>query len=213
MKKILMNLGIVIIISLLVACSSTVLVRVPPNFTLEQYGTIGVIVFSSEDEPGLEETVTQKFIQVVQQSQPGTVMLELGDKKSLIASSPKDRIDAETLRMIGDKHGVDAVMTGVLKVSETKARVKITNNLTSLRAKMEVQASLSAKMYETGRGATVWTASRSGRWPLASISGNLDSINRIGVSDRESKFNTMISQLVYAVTEDFRPTHEKQLKD
>jgi hypothetical protein len=201
-----------VIICIIGGCASTVLVEKPPRFIVSQYENIGIIDFSSKDEPGLSETVTQKFIQNTQQGQPGTAILELGDEKSVLASIKRNRLDADAMRLIGRRYGVDAVITGKLNISESRPRINITNDLTAIRARVEVEVSLNTKMVDTTRGATVWVATRSGKWPLASISGNPDGIKRIGVSDLEAKYNTIISELVYAATEDFRPRYVRASK-
>lgn len=213
MKKIMSMVGVsIVVFGLLGGCSSTVMVQVPPRFVLSQYGTIGIIDFSSHNEPGLSESVTQRFIQSIQQSQPGTAVLELGQEESVLASVERNRLDAETVRLIGERSGVDAVITGNLNISKTKPRIKIADDLTAIRAQVEVEVSLNTKMYDTTRGATVWVAARSGKWPLASVSGNSAGIQHIALDDLDTKYGTIISRLVYASTEDFRPRYVKQVK-
>lgn len=203
----------IVIISFVGGCASTVLVQVPPRINFSQYKTIGIIDFESNTEGGVKQSVTQKFIQSIQQSQPGTAILELGNERGILASVGRNRLDSEAVRLIGERNDVDVIMTGNLNISKSQPRLKIANGLTSIGAKVEVEASLNTKMLDTKRGATLWVATPSGKWTLASISGNSDGIQQIGLSDLETKYGTMISQLVYAATEDFRPQYERRPKD
>jgi hypothetical protein len=202
-----------IIIGFLGGCASTVLVQVPPKINLSQYESIGIIDFASNAEGDIKESVTQKFIQSIQQSQPGTAILELGNERSILASAGSNQLDPETVRLIGEQNGVDVIMTGNLSISKSKPRFNIANGLTSIGANVEVEASLNTKMLDTKRGATIWVATPSGKWTLASISGNSEGIQRVGLSDLETKYSAIISQLVYAATEDFRPRYERHPKD
>lgn len=203
----------IVIIIFLGGCASTVLVQVPPKFNFSQYETVGIIDFESNTDSGIKESVTQRFIQSIQQSQPGTAILELGNERSVLASVGRNKLDSETVKLIGERNGVDAIVTGNLNISKSQPRLNINNGLTSIGAKVEVEAHLNTKMLDTKRGATIWVATPSGKWTLASISGNSGGIQRIGLSDPETKYSTIVSQLVYAATEDFRPRYERHPKN
>jgi hypothetical protein len=212
-NTIIQSIVCIVIIIFLGGCASTVLVQVPPKINFSHYETVGIIDFESNTERGIKESVTQKFIQSIQQSQPGTAILELGNERSILASVGRNKLDSGTLILIGKRNGVDVIVTGNLNISKSQPRLSINNGLTSIGAKVEVEAHLNTKMLDTKRGATIWVATPSGKWTLASISGNSNGIQRIGLSDLETKYDTIVSQLVYAATKDFRPRYERHPKN
>ena len=193
-------------------CSSTVLVKKPPRFALSTYGAIGIIEFSSNDHNGLAELTTRQFIQAMQKAQPGTVVLELGPEDEVLRKVGKSGLDFETVRTIGTRFNVDAVVTGFIETSDVKPRLNLSLDLSSVRAQAKVHGTVGAKIYETERGGTAWTAERSGEWTLANVSGGLDELPEVGVSDRETKMKDMVSTLSYKVTEDFCPRYVRERK-
>ena len=155
-------LVLAITLTVLFACSHTEKVLVPPRVELNAYRNIGVIEFSTNAEDNLKPYVTQNFIQNIQSAQPGTRIIELGGEAQLLRSMKCRKLDLETIKLIGQKFNVDAVIFGHLEVSEIKPSVKVFTVSESLHAKANVEALLSAKMLETGYGATLWTNTTSG---------------------------------------------------
>jgi hypothetical protein len=151
--------------SLLFGCSHTEKVRVPPRVELKPYSYIGVVEFSTNAEDNLGPYVTQNFIQHVQSAQPGTRILELGSEEQILRAVERKKLDLETIKLIGNKFNVDAVIVGHLEVSEIIPKVNVFTMPESLNASADVEALLSTRLLETGRGATLWTQATSGMDP------------------------------------------------
>mgnify|MGYP003565970623 CR=1 FL=1 len=141
--------------------------RIPPRVELKTYHTIGVIEFSTNAEDTLKPYVTQNFIQNVQSAQPGTRILELGDQAQLLRAIGHSQLSPETIRSIGRKYNVDAVILGHLQVSEIKPKVNVFTAPKALNAKAYIEAALSTRILETDSGATLWTQATTGKTQVA----------------------------------------------
>ena len=84
--------------SLLLGCSHTEKVRVPPRMELKPYNYIGVVEFSTNAEDNLGPFVTQKFIEQVQSAQPGTRILEIGSEDQILRAVGRKELDLETVK-------------------------------------------------------------------------------------------------------------------
>lgn len=204
------TVGIILVITLAVffGCTHTEKVQLPPRVELKAYKYIGVIEFSTNAEDNLKPYVTQNFIQNIQSAQPGTRIIELGGEAQLLRSMKCRKLDLETIKLIGQKFNVDAVIFGHLEVSEIKPSVKVFTVSESLHAKANVEALLSDKMLETGYGATLWTNTTSGKTSVANINLMKDGSMSLGISDPREKYGKLVPKLVYANTTDFRSQYE-----
>ncbi len=204
------NIIVVLVITLAVlfGCSHTEKVLVPPRVELNAYNYIGVIEFSTNAEDNLKPYVTQNFIHNLQSAQPGTRIIELGSEEQLLRSMKCKKLDLETIKSIGKKYNVDAVIFGHLEVSEIKPSVKVFTVTESLHAKAYIEALLSAKLLETDNGATLWTNATSGKTSVAKVNLMKDGPISFGISDPKAKYGKLVSQLVYVNTTDFRSRYE-----
>ena len=204
------NMAVVlsIALALILGCSHTEQVRVPPRVQLGAYNHIGVIEFSTNAEDNLKPYVTQNFIQNLQSAQPGTRIIELGSEEQLLQSMRCKQLDLETIKLIGNKYNVDAVIFGHLEISEIKPSIKVFTVTESLKAKAYIEALLSAKLLETDSGATLWTNATSGKTQVARINLSKGGLIGFGVSDPQEKYGKLVPELVYANTTDFRHRYE-----
>ena len=200
--------ALTITLALLLGCSHTEKIRVPPRVQLSAYNYIGVIQFSTNAEDNLKPYVTQNFIQNLQSAQPGTRIIELGSEAQLLQSMNRKKLDLETIKLIGNKYNVDAVIFGHLEISELKPSVKVFTVSESLKAKAHIEALLSARLLETGNGATLWTNATSRQTQVARINLSKGGLIGFGVSDPKEKYGKLVPQLVYANTTDFRHRYE-----
>jgi hypothetical protein len=196
---------LVICLSLLLGCSHTEKILVPPEVDLKSYKAIGVIDFSSNGASDLREHVTQNYIQTVQSAQPGVRFLELGSKQNVLTRLGRKQLDPEAIKSIGSAYNVEALFFGQFNVSEPKPNIKLSSTWQKMHAGAHVEASLMVKLWETESGVTLWTNSTQGKEPVASLtadtSGNFD----FGASDPQESYGQLVSELVYANTADFRP--------
>jgi hypothetical protein len=199
---------LVITSAVLIGCSHTEKVLIPPRVELNAYNYIGVIEFSTNGEDNLKPYVTQNFIHNLQSAQPGTRIIELGSEAQLLRSMKSKKLDLETIKLIGKKYSVDAVIFGHLEISEIKPSVKVFTVTESLHVKAYIEALLSAKLLETGNGATLWTNATSGKTSVAKVNLMKDGPISFGISDPEEKYGKLVPQLVYVNTTDFRSQYE-----
>ncbi len=212
----LLRLGTIAAAMFLFGCTKTIIVTIPSRVDLKAYNTIGIVEFASTCSTPLNREVTQSFLEWTQAAQPGFRLLELGSEEQLLQGIGRKELDPTALKLIGEKYRVDAVLTGLLDVSEVKPNLQISTNLASAlssgnaSAKAYVTGVLSVKLRETSSGVTLWGNSGHGKWTLASMGLNSDKQINFGMSNKQEKYSQMIRDLVRVVTADFRPTYEKR---
>ena len=186
-------------------CSHTEKVLVSPKVDLNVYNLIGVIEFSTNAENTLKSYLTQNFIENIQYAQPGTRVLELGDKDQILRSLGCNEFNVDSIRSIGKKYNVDAVIIGHFEVSQIMPKVNVHTASKSVNARAYIKASLSTRMLETDNGATFWTRITSDKSQVAKVSLVDGGLFGFGVSDPKEKYGKLVPELVYANTSDFRP--------
>ena len=197
-----------ITLTILIGCSHTEKVLIPPKVELKAYHNIGVIEFSTNAEDTLKPYVTQNFIQNVQSAQPGTRILELGDQEQLLRSIGRSKLNPETIKSIGKMYNVDAVILGHLQVSEIKPNIKVFAAAKALNARAYIEAALRTRILETDSGVTLWTRATTGKTQVARINLMEGGPISFGVSDPKEKYGKLVPELVYVNTTDFRSRHE-----
>ncbi len=195
--------------TLLAACSHTVVVPVPPRVDLRGYSSIGIVEFDSNSERAVTARATRQFQEQIQSAQPGTRFIELGDRQALLASLGAKQLDAPTLRRIGQQYGVAAVFLGDIAYSEPRVDVKI-SDISRMEGgvRAEIRGDMSARLFETATGASVWSSSSWARRQLGAVS-----VSEQGVSGGMRNANPreeMVATLVYEITHDFRPSSVRQ---
>ena len=192
-------------LSILIGCSHTEKVRVPPRVDLVAYRTIGIIDFSITAESDLRQYVTQHYIQTVQSAQPGVRLLELGTKEHVLKTVSHKQLDLAAIKSIGRSYHVDALIFGHFNASEPKPSVRLSSRWQSMQAGAIIEASLNSKLWETDSGVTLWSNSTSRREPVASLSADTSGNIEFGASDPKETYGNLVPELVYANTSDFRP--------
>jgi hypothetical protein len=195
--------------ALLAACSHTVVVPVPPRVDLRGYSSIGIVEFDSNSERAISARATRQLQEQIQAAQPGTRFIELGERQALLASLGAKQLDAPTLRRIGQQYGVAAVFLGDIAYSEPRVDVKI-SDIARMEGGMraEIRGDMSARLFETATGASVWSSSSWARRQLGAVS-----VSEQGVSGGLRNANPreeMVPTLVYEITHDFRPSSVRQ---
>ena len=185
-----------------------IVVEIPPRIDLQPYQTIGIVEMSSNSTEALNQLATQRFIREIQSAQPQVRFLELGPQDPALRGVGRDRLDPDTLKALGKKFGVSTIFSGSYEISEVKPKVTVRDDLSSLSASASVSMAMVAKHWDTATGATLWTNSRHGQWPVASVSKDSKSPVSFSLSVPEDRYAQFIGKLVYAVTNDFRPHYE-----
>lgn len=203
-----LSAGLVIVMS---GCASkTVLVPVPPRVDLRAYAAIGVIEFDSGSADQLGQAATQQFMAAIHASQPGVRFLELGAMDRLLSQARRDRIDAETARIFGTQHQVDSLFTGTYEVSESLPQVSVDKDLSSVRTSARVKMSLTVRQWDTKSGATIWTKTHRGEWPVTKVRVHAGQSVGVKVNDPRERYGEFMEQLVRAVTSDFAVQYERR---
>ena len=202
----------VILLALVVqwGCSRTVLVPVPPRMDLKSYGTLGIVEFASNSDPAISNYATQQFQEHVQGAYPGTSILELGNRETVLAAVGATQFDADAITKIGKKYGVTAVFLGDIVYSEPQTDIRLTDiNKLEGGVRTEVRGDMSTKLMETHSGASVWSSSAWVKRQMGSVSLS----TRRGVSATVGNSNPrkdMVPALILHLTQDFRPKLVRQ---
>lgn len=192
------------------ACSKRVLVALPPRVDLQAFQVIGMIEFTSNAEGTLSPFASQRFLQALQQAQPGVRVLELGTEAELMETIGHEKLDHDALKTIGEQYGVEAVVVGEVAVSDVRPNVDVYNMLTKMSVSAEVDASLRTRLYETGRGATVWTNSTRGTRTVAHAGIGRGGLVRLDAEDPEKSYGELVDALIVDATRDFRVTYARR---
>jgi hypothetical protein len=191
------------------ACAKRNVIEVPPRVDLREYATIGIIQFESASKGNLPEFATQRFIEALQESQPGVRVLELGRAGEIDGLDDSGRIDYRAVKKIGDKYDVDAVVIGDLVVKEVRPRVDVMQTITTMSVSADVDAGLTARLLETDQGATLWTRSTSATRTVAQVGVSGKTV-RFDAQHPEQAYGELVNALVYDITYDFRPSYVRE---
>lgn len=196
-----------IILAMVWGCAHTEKVPAPPIVDLQAYNQIGVIAFDANADDTLTQYLTQHFLQAVHALQPGVRFLELGSQEQLLKAVQRTQLNLEAIKALGRKFQVDAILYGHLALSAMKPDVQLSSLLTSMSAQAYVTGTLSAKLWETGSGATVWTSASSRKTSMANLSVSKHGPVNLGYSDPQEKYGQLVQGLVHDTTMDFQPRY------
>lgn len=198
-------------LSLLTGCTKTIKVEVPPRVNLTEWPVIGLIQFSAPDAHAeLAPRATRSFMVKLQSAQAGVRFLELGDQQQVLQAMHAKELNAETVKAIGAKYGVQAVVSGELDVTSAEPNFKLSPDLSSASARAVVRGSLSAKLRETSAGATVWSNGAHGKWSVAGFTVRPTGFENIGYTDSDDQYDRMLRELTTRLSADFRPRYEER---
>jgi hypothetical protein len=108
----------------------------------------------------------------------------------------------EAVKLLGTKYGIGALITGNLEVEKVKPSVNIATLITEMSVSAYVEATLTAKLVETGTGATVWSNAAQGREKVAAV-GIMGGDTYFNAKDPERAYGALVKRLVRLVSDDF----------
>ena len=185
-------------------------VLVPPEIALLPHENVGLISFSVENAEGqLDEMATQRFLQEITRFQRGAQIIELGPLDEVLGKINKTSLDQEAMRAIGEYFGVISFFHGKIKVSDVKPDVDIAALIKSLRVRASFNISMTARLFSTETGATLWTDSVFRKESLANLSLSQGRIPYFDVKDQDETHKILVKNMVYELTRDFRPTKRR----
>jgi hypothetical protein len=191
-------------------CGGSSKILVPARVDLSAYQRVGLVQFSSNADGDLQALASQQFIQKVQASQPGVPVLELGEEKKVLRAIGRDKMDTDAIQAVGKMYNVDAVVIGNLEVTDVKPKVNVTQILSSVDLQADVEAALTTRLMEAESGATLWTRSARSKQTVGHAGLDNQGGVHFGAEDPEAAYGTLVDDLVYTVTQDFRPTWMRQ---
>jgi hypothetical protein len=191
-----------------IGCGPRILV--PPEIDLLPYERVGLISFSVENAEGqLDEMATQRFLQEITRFQRGAQVIELGPLDEVLGKISKVDLDQEAMKAIGEQFGVTSFFHGKIKVSDVKPDVDIAALIKSLRVRASFNISMTARLFSTETGATLWTDSVFRKESLANVSIGQNQIPYFDVRDQDETHKMLVEHMVYELTRDFRPTKRR----
>lgn len=202
-------LAIVIISTVVAACSSAQYTYVPPAVDLGSLGSLGLVLFKADNVKGdLGDVTTQYFLQEVTAAQRVPIV-ELGPPDTVLADIGKTAFDRDAIIALGQKQGLEAVFIGEVKVTKVKPQVDLLAPLSkSLFARATMDISVTARLVSTKNGATVWTESVTREGTVGSI-GMSGGVPVFSVRDKDEATSDLLRDIMYNMTWDFRPTRQR----
>lgn len=204
MKKHLLCSICVVLLILISSCGPKVMM--PPRVDLSQFDSVGLIGFTSNAKGSLHEYATQQFLASITNSQMGARIIELGDLDTILDSVNHESLNPKAVQAIGEKHNVNAVITGNLDVSAIKPKINV---FALIGMKANVTATLVTKLYETNRGATLWTASGEDEKTVAEVSVFQGGGFFFDARDPEEAYGDLVKSLIQEVTRDLRVSYQR----
>ena len=169
-----------------------------------------MIEFTSMDDPRLAGEASREFLAAMQAAQPGTPVLELGKEAGVLKALSSDTLDPATIRAIGEKYNVDAIVVGMLGAQEVKPKVAIGGSLDAISASAEMEGLLDARIFDAQSGATIWTRAARAKEQVARVDFSLEGLAGMGATSPGESKNLLVQTLVERATVDFWPHWEKQ---
>jgi hypothetical protein len=202
------KIGLVAILFMFISCGPVVMI--PPEFDLMPYERIGLISFSIENAKGeLDKMATQRFLQEITYFQRGVQIIELGLLEDVLGKIDKATLDQEAIQAIGAEFDVTSFFYGEINVSDVKPELDIAGLIRSMRVRATFDISMTARLYSTESGATLWTDSADRKAVLGYMMMGPERIPYFGVRDQEEAYRELTERLVHDLTRDFRPTKRR----
>jgi hypothetical protein len=195
--------------SLMCGCGKTVLVSVPSRVDLDRYQTLGIVEFASNAEQAIDALATSEFEKAIRGAHPGTRLLDLGSRATLLASVGSTTFDSDSIRKIGEKYSVPALFLGEISYSDPKTHVNLTDiNKLDPDLATEVRGDISCRLVETRSGARVWNSSARAWHQTGRAWVSAGQVNE-AMTDADPRVE-MVPVMVHRLTQDLRPSTVRQ---
>lgn len=190
--------------------SKTIQVFTPSAIVLKEYGTIGIIDFTSNTDAAINRYATRTFQEYVQSAQPGVPFLELGTQRDVLAAVGASELNAQTISKIGEHYKVDAIFIGDLVYSKVKTDFDVSQML-DLKASVKtyMEATLVARLSLVKNGATVWSNSSSFKRTLSKLRVGQGSRPSFNLNDDDAQ-RKILPDMIHEITYDFRGKYIRQ---
>jgi len=175
-----------------------------PVIDLTEYGRVGFIDVSSNVEGGIAKVASQELVEKIMQIDKDKItVVELGSEEEILQALGRERIDPETIQMIGKKYNVGVIVSSHLNISEVRPHLDISTITESFGVKADVDASLIVKLLETEGGGTLWTDSVEDTESVASVSIGSGGLFHFNANTPEKAYGDLVKNLVRKISRDF----------
>ena len=175
-----------------------------PVIDLTEYGRVGFIDVSSSAEGEIAKVASQKLIEkILEIDRDKITVIELGSEEEILKALGRERIDPETIQMIGKKYNVGVIVSSRLNISEVRPHLDISLIMESFGVKADVDASLMVKLLETEGGGTLWTDSVEDTESVASVRIGTGGLLHFDASTPEKAYSKLVRNLVRKISRDF----------
>jgi hypothetical protein len=182
----------------------------PPEVDIPPEQKIGLIQFDVKNAEGdLGVFATDRFLEEISQAQRGARLLELGTLGEVLADVGAEKLDADAIRKIGSRHGVDSIFTGEIMISDVRPQVSVDALIKSLGVRATFTINISAKLKSTDSGVVLWTNSVERRETVAYFGLMQGEVPYFGVQDKDEANRRLIDEVIHDLTWDFRPTKRR----
>jgi len=175
-----------------------------PVIDLTEYGRVGFIDVSSSAEGEIAEVASQELVEKIMQIDKDKItVIELGSEEDILKALGRERIDPETIQMIGKKHNIGVIVSSRLNISEVRPQIDISFIMESFGVKADVDASLMVKLFETEGGGTLWTDSVEDTESVASVRIGSGGLFYFNANTPEKAYGKLVRDLVRKISRDF----------
>lgn len=192
---------------------------IPPNVDLRKYQSVGFIDFVCDNEGNLDDCVSERFLETLRGYQKDAHIIRLGNQEEVLKSVAAIQMDEKAIQSIGRKYNVSTILTGTVHVVEVKGIVEVdqepkteSGGIRPEGRSMEamVKILISAGLWETGQGTTVWTASASGKEKVERVSMLTDGKVLFDARDYRLAYRDLVKPIIKTISTDFK-TRKKRM--
>ena len=211
----------ILILLLFSACGPKI--KIPPKIDLTKYERVGVIGFSCNAEGNLDEYATRRFLITMNAYQKKAHIVELGSDEEVLQSGFFEEITPEAIRAIGEDYNVDAVFTCKLQITEIKPLFKVyrggprpasgKTQIAGRRASADIKVWMTANLWETELGATVWRTSAHGQEMVDQVTVVSDQEVVFDATDPQEAFWDLVRPMIKKICDDFKTKHKRVEKN
>jgi len=147
-----------------------------PEVALDKYHRVGVINFTSESKGNLNQILTQMFLKDICKATKKALIIELGDEAKLLELVNEKEMNPAAIIGIAKKHDLDGIVTGKTVIHDVNPQIKVIRSSAvempsgkppiftgsgyrGMRAKFDIDASLSVNLIDTKSVINVWSNS------------------------------------------------------
>ena len=175
-----------------------------PVIDLTEYGRIGFIDVSSSTEGEIAKIASQQLVEKIMQIDKNKItVVELGSEEEILQALGRERIDPETIQMIGKKYNIGVIVSGHLNISEVRPHIDISLIRESFGVKADVDASLMVKLLETEGGGTLWTDLVRDTKSVASVRIGSGGLFHFNAGTPEKAYGKLVRSLIRKISWNF----------